>query len=411
MRVLHFAGSYFPEYGGTTTRMYNMLLSGENEHELFVRWPRRASGIESEDIAKDESAGNIQIHRVDYRGSEGVIGKLPFFGHRLYAREFLRRAACVSVDIIHGHNPLACAIASLDYKLGHDIRMVYEAHGIMGAFSNIPNFFGPIKPLNQLVLGMVQRRLSGYERKVIEASDHVIAQTEKSKEKLIELYGIDDKPITVIENGVDASKFEFSGWVSEREKIRAERGWGDKIVFLYAGHLDKVNGIEFLLESLAFLPGQVKERVKIALLGRGPLAKAVEDAAEKYRDLVDFVGLVDYSRIPGYYAACDVFMIPRPPCGPAEAFLPMKLLEAMSMGRIVLVSDVTAMAEVVRDGENGLLFEKGSRDDFVRKLSEIIDKQADLAKLGVRARADVLAGYTWEVSRRKLQGVYESLVR
>jgi len=67
-------------------------------------------------------------------------------------------------------------------------------------------------------------------------------------------------------------------------------------------------------------------------------------------------------------------------------------------------------AEVVCDGENGLVFEKGSIDDFLRKLEAIVVQDGRLSELGQRARQDVLDRYTWEASRKKLQSVYEALV-
>ncbi len=42
MRVLHFAGSYFPVPGGTTTRLANMLADTQNEHLLVVPRPTAA---------------------------------------------------------------------------------------------------------------------------------------------------------------------------------------------------------------------------------------------------------------------------------------------------------------------------------------------------------------------------------
>jgi len=387
-----------------------MLSGADNEHELFVPWPHQCSGIKLDDICAEETQGSIHIHRVGFDLSCGLIRRIPFIGHRLQASEFVKRSESKSVDIIHGHNPLACAMACIDYKRLHGIPLVYEAHGIMRDFSNVPQFFGPVGPLNAASLWLLRRGLSYYERQVLSVADHLITQTESSKRRLMELYELDDKPITVIENGVDSSKFDPAFWWEQREIIRSKYGWQDRIVCLYAGFLDKVNGIEFLLQGLSRLTGARQRRLKIVLLGRGPLQGEVERAAEEYGDLLDFLGLVDYSEMPGYYAACDVFMIPRLPLGPGEMFLPMKLLEAMAMGKIVLVSDVLAMAEVVCDGENGLVFEKGSIDDFLRKLEAIVVQDGRLSELGQRARQDVLDRYTWEASRKKLQLVYEALL-
>jgi hypothetical protein len=95
----------------------------------------------------------------------------------------------------------------------------------------------------------------------------------------------------------------------------------------------------------------------------------------------------------------------------AETLLPLKLLEAMAMGKTVLVSDVAAMAEVVTDERNGLVFEKGNHDDFLRKLEAMAASGGGLENLGRRARQDVLDKYSWETSRRQLQSVYDALMK
>ena len=98
------------------------------------------------------------------------------------------------------------------------------------------------------------------------------------------------------------------------------------------------------------------------IAGRGPLLDLIELLPGRFPGLVTYVGLLKPDEMPACYAPCDVFMIPQSACGPAEAFLPMKLLEAMAMARVVLVSNAESMMDVVRDGDNGLVFEKSDPD-------------------------------------------------
>jgi glycosyltransferase involved in cell wall biosynthesis len=88
----------------------------------------------------------------------------------------------------------------------------------------------------------------------------------------------------------------------------------------------------------------------------------------------------------------------------------MKLLEAMAMEKVVLVSDVAAMTEVVRHRGNGLVFRKGDRPAFLDVLELITVEWDRLSELGRRARQDVIATYSWRTSREKLQRVYDELV-
>ena len=60
MKVLHFAGSFFPVYGGTTTRLYNLLSDKTNEHYLYV--PKAPSEYMNK-LKEEEDFGNIKVRR------------------------------------------------------------------------------------------------------------------------------------------------------------------------------------------------------------------------------------------------------------------------------------------------------------------------------------------------------------
>jgi glycosyltransferase involved in cell wall biosynthesis len=411
VRVLHFAGNYFPVPDGATLRVHNLLAAPENDHLLVVPWPVVADRSEGPGgVAAEESLGHIYVHRVDLPPAIRWARRVPFWRDRLQAREFVRRVQGETVDVLHGHNPVACAIASLNVKRRLGLPMVYEAHGIMRDTAYYQRVFGPLTPLNRMSWRLAARVTASVERQVVRAADHLIVQTDSTGRRLVALYGVGDKPITVIRNGVDAKKLDPAEWAAQRDAVRRRHAWDDRIVCLYAGYLDVVNGVEFLLQALPRLTGQTRRRLKIVLLGRGPQQRHVEQAASKHGDLLDYPGLVPHEQMPGYYAACDVFIIPRPPFLLAEMLLPLKLLEAMAMGKAVLVSDVAAMAEVVTDGRNGLVFEKGNHDDFLRKLARIIENHDQLECLGRRARQDVLERYNWDAARRQLQTIYEQLI-
>lgn len=412
MRVLHFVATYLPVPGGTTTRVFNMLASPENEHVVVVPWPRPAQVPDDVGpIRAEETQGHVHVHRVPLPPAVRWAGRVPFWRDHLQARAFVQRVQAEPVDVLHGHNPLFAALASLYFKRQRDVPMVYEAHGVMRDASYFPRPFGPIMPLNRMSWWL-PGRVSGYfERPVVRAADRVIVQTESARRRLVELYGVRDKPIDVIRNGVDPQALDPVRWAARRDPVRRRHGWNDRIVCLYAGYLDAVNGMGFLIDVLPRLTGKMRSRLKIVLIGRGPEEQNVKHAAEEHGDVLEYPGLVRPEEVPEYYAACDVFMIPRPPFRPGETLVPLKLLEAMAMGKTLLVSNVAAMAEIVTDGRNGLVFEKGNRDDFLGKLARIAESDDQLECLGRRARQDVLERYNWDAARTQLQAIYDAVTR
>ena len=411
MRVLHFAGSYFPVPGGTSTRIHNMLASPENEHLLVVPWPK--SGQLSEDaktLSSCETKDHLRILRVNFSKTSSWIKKVPFLGNRVLAELFLKSIENEKVDIIHGHNPRACAIASLKFKQKKTVPMIYEAHGIMADQSSASDYFGIYEGLNKMASWLDLRIARYYEKQVLQAADHVVVQTDIIKNRLKELYDLENKPIDVIRNGVDTERFDPDKWHRQGRALRDQYAWNNYTVCLYSGYLDKVNGIDFLLDSLEHLDPKSKKAVKIVLVGRGPLKQKVMQAAKKHVDLVEYYGPVSYEEMPVYYAAADVFMIPRPSCKQAETLVPMKLLEAMAMEKLLLVSNVAAMSEIITHKKNGYVFEKDNSADFILKIKDILDSAVDKRECSMKARQNVLEEFTWETSRRQLQSIYDKLI-
>jgi glycosyltransferase involved in cell wall biosynthesis len=412
VKILHFAGTYYPVPGGTTTRISNMIADSANEHLLIVPRPNeRQYPTYTDNLKNEETQGHIHIRRVALSPTARQMGRLPYYGNRLLARTMISRAHGEEVDIIHGHNPRASALASLRFKQLHNLPMLYEAHGIMHDQVFFQSSSKPSTPITHISSWLSQKTAANLERGVISASDAVVVQTLSARHRLMELYDLKNKPVEVIPNGVDPDKFDPHRWETERETLRRKFGWGDKTVCLYAGYLDVVNGIDFLLDALPELSSKAAGKLKIVVLGRGPLQQKVEQAANDHKGLFEFAGIVEYNQMPSYYAASDIFVIPRPPLAPGELLLPMKLLEAMAMSKTVLVSNVAAMAEVVQDNLNGIVFNKGDMDDFIARLEYLAKQPAGLTGLGQQARQSVLKQYTWEKSRNKLQLIYEELVK
>lgn len=406
MRVLHFASTYLPVPGGTTTRIRNLIADPANEHIIYVPRPTPAQLPESIRALPDtETFGHVQVRRVAFQEWPGLCN-LPVVGHHIRARAFVHRAADERPDVLHGHNPMACALAAQHYRQRYGTPLVYEVHGLMQDDARFPRVFGPVQPLNQVTWAGIRRLSALREKRVLETADHIVVQTAAMQRRLADLYGLSEERVTVIHNGVDADYFAPARWQAAGAALRAARGWDERVVCLYAGYLNNVNGTDLLINVAQTLSAEVRRRLTIVLVGRGPLQSRAAQAAARMPELFEYPGLVAADEIPAYYAAADVFAIPRPSLLPAETLVPMKLLEAMAMEKLVLVSDVAAMAEIVTDGVNGWTFRKGDPKALADRLNALTADHGSLAALRQRARADVLDRYTWQAARRALAAAY-----
>jgi glycosyltransferase involved in cell wall biosynthesis len=254
----------------------------------------------------------------------------------------------------------------------------------------------------------MNRSLQKVERGILDQATFVIAQTGRIRERLAREYGVMERRVAVVYNGVDLDMFSPGKHVEDSERFRAENGLEGKIVVSYFGFLDGNNGIPFFLESLAGMPAEIRKRVKVMIVGRGPFTEMVKKYAGEH-DFILYRGMLEYREMPLYYAATDVYVIPRPSNPATENIVPMKLFEAMAMEKIILVSDVGGLTESILHGVNGVVYKAGNKIDFQKKFTDILNGIGSSNVLGKQAGKMAREKYNWSVSREVLTDIFNGL--
>lgn len=409
MKILHFTHCFFPVYGGTTTRLYNLLSDELNEHYLYV--PQAPSGYIPDNMSvlkEEEDFGNIRVRRCklveDFKVKIPVINTFRYI--EINSDRLVNFVKEEGFEIVHGHNPTEFAAAAMKYAKRNKVPFVCEAHGLAADAPMLKKK----RYIPKVAYSSIRQLFKLKEKKIFQNADAIITQTTAMKQRIMNVFDIDADRITTVPNGVDESKFDPTKWHQKGKELRREKNWIDKTIFLYSGFLDDINGIDFFLNSIKELPEEIKREIKVVVLGRGPLQKYVKDMSKEESDLMEYLGLVNYNDMPIYYSACDVFVIPRPSTLPAENLIPMKLLEAMAMEKIVLGSDVGGITEVVTNNKNGVVFREGDKDDMFKKISYIVENIGNLDSIRKQARKDVIGNYSWVKSREQLRNVYKSVI-
>jgi glycosyltransferase involved in cell wall biosynthesis len=89
---------------------------------------------------------------------------------------------------------------------------------------------------------------------------------------------------------------------------------------------------------------------------------------------------------------------------------PLKPFEAMASGKVLITSSVQALAEIVDDGNTGLVFEKDNAKDLAAKL-ELVLLDADLRrKIGENANKWVLKNHSWDVISERVTDIYDKIL-
>jgi glycosyltransferase involved in cell wall biosynthesis len=183
--------------------------------------------------------------------------------------------------------------------------------------------------------------------RVLHAADAVVAVSRNLRDRLIEM-GIVAGKIRVIERGVDLELFSPGDRRSSRRKLFLPQ---DVPTLLWVGRMVPVKGLEVLLEACALLKQQGR-RFRLNLVGDGPLRQSLGAAAARrgITDLVHFAGASAQDRLPDWYRAADLFVLPSRSEG-----VPNVLRESLACGTPFVATDVGGISEIASDVGNCLV--------------------------------------------------------
>lgn len=250
-------------------------------------------------------------------------------------------------------------------------------------------------------------KIATYDRyKQFQNAEALITQTE-SLRNILET--ITDKPIYVVANGVDTKKFRPDiASSSMRHDLKLKE---DDIVVTFVGSFRKWHGVHRIPE----IASEIKKRhsnVKFVLIGYGPLFEHVNSMKT---DNMFLTGPVEYDEIPELLASSDILIAPfdtsRFNYFEKYGFWwnPVKLFEYASVGRPVVSYDYPEIRKIV--GECGLLAEPGNLNDFIDKLSELIENSRLRTELGKKGRAIAVREYDWKVRALQTENVYKQVLK
>lgn len=252
-----------------------------------------------------------------------------------------------------------------------------------------------------------QRYLDQLEGTVARHADALLVITEALGREMVQM-GVDPERITVVPNGVDASRFTPR---PRNDRLAEELGLGGKTVIGYVGGLVHYEGLDLLVEAVAEL-GRRRRDFHVLVVGDGAHERALREVVDTSGagEQITFTGRVPHEDVEDYLSLVDITPFPRKPLPVCELISPIKPFEAMAMRKAVVASDVAALAEIVQDGVTGRLFTKGDAADLARVLEELLDAPQERARLGDAAREWVVAERDWHRITGIVDGVYRDLL-
>lgn len=243
-------------------------------------------------------------------------------------------------------------------------------------------------------------------RWIYRLADRVIAHNAVSSQELQRI-GLRRDRIAVIAHGhYLESALEMPAISQSRRALGIEPS--AKVV-LFFGQIKHSKGLDILIEALPQLAQEIPE---VALLIAGRPWKT--DFAH-YDGLIDHlkvrahcrlrIGFIPDEEVAGYYAAADLVALPY-----RRIYQSGVLLMAMSYGRPAVVSDLPGMCEMITDGENGYVFENGSKDELAKVLISALRDKPGRQQVVARASAYIRQRHDWSLIGAETLGVYKEVL-
>ena len=400
MKILHVFDHTLPLHSGYTFRSAAIL---RNQQKLGWQTFHLSGPRQVDCSVAEEDADGFHFYRTPK--PEGMLARLPggdpFAVMAAIEKRLLPLARELRPDVLHAHSPVLDAMPALRVGRKLGIPVVYE---IRAFWEDAAVDHGSTTE------GSLRYRLTrALETRAVKQADAVTVICEGLRADLV-ARGIPAGKITVIPNAVDVDKFALGGKADPELKMKLGLGTGRVLGFI--GSFYAYEGLDLLIGALPAIAARAPD-VKVLLVGGGP-----QDAALKAQvmalgleDRVVFAGRVPHAAVNRYYDLVDVLVYPRHPMRLTELVTPLKPLEAMAQGRLMVASDVGGHRELIDDGKTGVLFRAGDGDDLARKALALLDGVSDWERIKANGRRFVETERNWTASVARYRGVYQGLVQ
>ena len=286
-------------------------------------------------------------------------------------------------DVIHAHATMSARFAG---RLYGKAKIVFTRHSVFEPSKKISKGLG--KAINGFVNNFT--------------ADKIIAVADAAKENIVKT-GVDARKIIVIKNGV-----EPLNCISAEEKLKLKSNYNvaeNEILMGIVARLNYVKGHVYILETLKKLTDD-GIKVKLLIAGTGDYEEEIRKKIAEL-DIAENVIMAGFvTDVTGIMNILDLNL--NASFGTEATSL--SLLEGMSIGLPMVVSDFGGNPGVVENGVNGLIFKKCDSDDMYCKLKSVLTDEALLQRLKDGCIDVFNRRFKAEVMTDAIQNVYESVV-
>lgn len=296
-------------------------------------------------------------------------------------------------DIVHAHSPVLVGLPAYRAAKARGLPFVYEVRDLWENAS---------VDRGKFAAGSVAYRAArAMETWLLNRASSVVTIGDALRD---ELQGRTRREVVVTPNGTDPEAFR---------PINPEPAWqkewnpGSKQVIAYIGSFQPYEGLDVLIKALPLIIARLSN-AHLLIAGDGPERRGLEMLAKEVgaQDHVTFTGRIPHQRVKEIYAIADLLVYPRIDTLTTRLTTPLKPLEALSMEKAVLASNLPAIRELVADQISGMLFEPGNPVDLANKAVALLGNREFRIQLGREGRSRVLQDRVWSASVARYAEIY-----
>jgi glycogen(starch) synthase len=368
--------------GHTSANLETVAAPSEltNPYGTTTSQPTDASSRESTQPPRP-GRNNVDTRKVSSVRVMGTGGEDGYDGD-LTRKIFDYADRCVGLtrrelfDIIHAHDwmtfPAAMAIAEFSGR-----PFVVHIHAT--------EFDRSGETVNPAIFDIERRGMLGAAR--------VIAVSERTKQTIVNRYGVPPEKVSVVHNGI-----EF-----DRLPDRPPRAKSDEKVVLFLGRITMQKGPEYFVRAAARV-AERNDNVKFVIAGAGDQLPRIVSLVKELdlEDRVEFTGFLRGPDVDRAYQRADVYAMP----SVSEPF-GLTALEAARQGVPVVLSNTSGAAEVLRRGS---LKADYWDVEMMAKMITAVLRHPGLADTLRNTGAAEISGLTWDEAARKCIRFYHDVL-
>ncbi|MFH1382984.1 MAG: glycosyltransferase, partial [Chloroflexota bacterium] len=311
----------------------------------------------SEDLSQNTRL--IHLKAGEYRQIEklAVYSHLPDFVRHL---ESYREENQLHYDVIYSHYWLS-ALAGKALQERWQVPHVAMFHTL-----------GALK--NNLGIGEKEPALRiKTEREAMKKCHRIIVATAQEKEALVQQYQASHRKISVVPCGVNMELFQ----PRDKEMAKEELGFSGEKIVLFVGRIEPLKGIDQLLKAMAHL--QDSRGLRLVVIGGDESSQREIIRLKRLSEMlgigdsVTFVGLIKQDKLPYFYSAADVCVVP----SYYESF-GLVALESLACGTPVVATNVGDLAHIISQGETGYVVKSNAPRYLADKIARVLLHNPDM---------------------------------